>query len=116
MTPQQNPDKFRNLLAFLLIGAFIAVLPLLVYKNIPTDNKEIITYMLGQLSGMATTALGFYFVVKAGQEALDVKRSETTGKMADAITAAAASSPPANSETVSTMTVDAETVNVEEKP
>jgi hypothetical protein len=88
-----DADRFRNLLAFALIGAFIAVVPLFVFKTIPTDNKEIIVYMVGQLSGMATTALGFYFVTKAGQDALDTKRAETTGKMADAVVAAANSTP-----------------------
>lgn len=113
MIPQpKDHDRFRNLLAFLLIGAFIFVLPLLIYKTIPVDNKEIITYMLGQLSGMATTAVGFYLTVKAGQDALDNKRSETTGKLADAVVAAA-NSTPAGAETVGTMTVEADTVNVD---
>lgn len=92
--PLLDADRFRNMLAFALIGAFIAVVPLFVYKTIPTENKEIIVYMVGQLSGMATTALGFYFVTKAGQEALDTKRAETTGKMAEAVVAAANASPP----------------------
>ena len=38
---------------------------------------------------MALMALGFYFTNKAGQDALDAKRSETTGKMADAMVATA---------------------------
>lgn len=90
MDPTAPVDGFRNWLAFCLIAAFIAVLPLLVFKTIPGDNKEIIVYMIGQLSGMATTAIGFYFVNKAGQDALDAKRTENTGKMADAVVAAAA--------------------------
>lgn len=85
----EQPDRFRNALAFLLVSAFIAILPLLVFKSIPDANKDIIVYMIGQLSGMALTALGFYFVNKVGQDALDAKRADTTGKMADAITAAA---------------------------
>lgn len=92
-TSGSNPDQFRNLLAFFLVGAFISVLPLLVFRTIPTDNKEVIVYMIGQLSGMATMALGFYFTNKAGADALDAKRAETTGKMAEAITAAANSTP-----------------------
>lgn len=79
----------RNLLAFLLVGAFISVMPVLVLRTIPTDNKEIVTYMVGQLSGMATMVLGFYFVNKVGQDAVDAKRAENTGKMADAVIAAA---------------------------
>lgn len=85
----KDADRFRNLLAFLLIGAFVSTIPLFVYKVIPDANKDIITYMVGQLSGMALTALGFYFVNKAGQDAIDAKRAETTSKAFDAVTATA---------------------------
>lgn len=88
-------ERFRNWLALCLIVAFVAILPLLVWKTIPDTNKEIIVYMIGQLSGMATTAIGFYFVSKAGQDALDSKRAENTGKLADAVVAAAQAVPPA---------------------
>lgn len=81
-------EFMRNLLAFLLVGAFISVLPLFSFVVIPDANKDVITYMIGQLSGMATMALGFYFVNKVGQDAIDATRSENTGKMADAITTA----------------------------
>lgn len=89
MNGPPDADRFKNLLAFLLVGAFIVTIPLFVFKTIPDANKDIITYMVGQLSGMALLALGFYFVNKAGQDALDNKRAETTGKMAEAITATA---------------------------
>lgn len=86
-----EPDRFRNLLAFCLVGAFVAVLPFLIFKDIPTSNKDIITYMVGQLSGMATTALGFYFVNKVGADALEAKKADNTAKAFDAIAAAQAS-------------------------
>lgn len=85
----RDPDAFRNLLAFLLIGAFISVLPLLVFKTIPEQNKEIIVYIIGQISGMATTCLGFYFVTKQHADALDLKRAETTNEAFKAVTATA---------------------------
>jgi hypothetical protein len=91
--PHKDADRFRNFLAFALIGTFISVIPLFVFKTIPEPNKDIITYMVGQLSGMALTALGFYFVNKAGQDALDNKRADNTGKLADAVVAASASTP-----------------------
>lgn len=84
-TPAEQTEFSRNLLAFLLVGAFISVLPVLTYKAIPVGNKEVLTYMLGQLSGMATMALGFYFTNKAGQDAVDAKRAESTGKFAEAM-------------------------------
>lgn len=94
-TPK-DADRFRNFLAFALVGAFISCIPLFVIIAIPSGNKDIVTYMVGQLSGMALSALGFYFVKQAGQEALDTKRAENTGKLADAVVAAAASTPQGN--------------------
>jgi hypothetical protein len=79
-------DRFRNFLAFTLIGAFLGMLPMLLFKEMPEGNKEVIVYIIGQVSGMATTALAFYFAQSKGQEALDAKRTENTGKMAEAIT------------------------------
>lgn len=113
MTGTRNPDRFRDALAFMLIGAFVATIPLLIFKTIPKANEQIITYMVGQLSGMALTALGFYFVLKAGQEALDTKRSETTGKLADAVVAAANSTPNAVPDPPDAMLKPGETAQAE---
>jgi hypothetical protein len=93
-TPEQQTaihqtERMRNLLAFFLVGSFIGVIPVFVFFTIPTANKDIITYMVGQLSGMALTALGFYFVNKVGQDALDAKRADNTGKLADLVAATA---------------------------
>jgi|SRR5580765_2397254 len=76
-------ETVRNRLAFLLVCAFVLALPVFTFTIIPEGNRDIITYMVGQLSGMATTALGFYFVNKVGQDALDATRADNTGKMAD---------------------------------
>lgn len=88
-TAIEQVEKVRNRLAFFLVIAFVSSLPFLLFKVIPTENKEIIVYILGQLSGMATTALGFYFVNKVGQDAADAKRADNTGKALDAITTVA---------------------------
>ena len=93
-SPSDKIEFVRNALAFVLVLAFISVLPVFTYKVIPPDNKDIITYMVGQLSGMATMALGFYFTNKIGQDALDAKRAENTGKLADAVVAATATAQP----------------------
>lgn len=104
MTIAERSERIRALLAFLLIGSFISTLQLLMFKNIPAANKEIITYILGQISGMTTTALAFYYTKGVGQDDLDTRRTETTGRLADAITATAqaataqASQPPQNAE------------------
>lgn len=81
-------EWMRNLLGFMLVGAFVVFSGALLFKAIPEKNEQLLSYMLGQLSGMALMALGFYFVNKVGQDALDAKRAENTGKLADAVTSA----------------------------
>lgn len=88
-TAQQWIDRTRNALAFFLIGSFVGSVVTLTFKAIPADNRDLLTYMIGQLSGMATMALGFYFTKGAGQDSLDAARTENTGKLADAVKAAA---------------------------
>lgn len=87
--PLSSIDKVRNKIAMFLVGSFVGMLVMLLFVSLPESNKDIVTYMVGQLSGMTTTALGLYFAVKIGQEALDSKRDENTGKLADAVVAAA---------------------------
>lgn len=82
-------EFMRNLLAFVLVGAFVGSIGAFTFIGIPKSNEQIITYMVGQLSGMATTILGFYFVNKVGQDAIDAKRTENTAKALDAIKATA---------------------------
>lgn len=82
-------EFMRNLLAFMLVGMFVGAIPALMWKAIPKVNEQLITYMMGQLSGMALMALGFYFVNKVGQDALDAKKTDNTAKALDAIKAAA---------------------------
>lgn len=87
--PLARIERIRNLLALFLVGAFVGALMAFTFKNIPDANKDIITYMVGQLSGMATLALGFYFVNKVGQDALDAAKTENSAKAFEAITATA---------------------------
>jgi hypothetical protein len=89
ITTTRETDRQRMLLATGLVCAFVASLLLLFFKEVPEKNQDMVTYMVGQLSGMATMALGFYFISKAGADAADAAKTENTGKMADAITAAA---------------------------
>jgi len=87
--PIARIEFMRNLLAFVLVGAFVGSIIVFTLIGIPKSNEQIITYMVGQLSGMATTALGFYFVNKVGQDAIDATKSENTAKAFEAITATA---------------------------
>lgn len=83
--PVDQVEFMRNLLGFLLVGAFIGAMGAFTAFSIPRENKDILTYMVGQLSGMALTVLGFYFVKGVGQDALDAKRSDNTAKALEAI-------------------------------
>lgn len=95
--PQISPlDKQRIWLASGLVLAFCACLLILLFKAFPQENKDIIIYMIGQLSGMSTMSLGFYFTNKAGADEADAKKTENTGKMAEAITATAKIAAPAS--------------------
>lgn len=67
MTGDKQMVWTRNLLAFSLVGAFVGGIIAFTFYAIPESNRDIITYMVGQLSGMATMALGFYYVGKNGQ-------------------------------------------------
>lgn len=87
--PKRNIGGFRDWLAFLLVGSFIGTLPLLVFKDVPDVNKDTIVYILGQISGMALTVVGFYFVNKAGEDELAAKRADNTAAAFKAVEAAA---------------------------
>ena len=108
-SPLDKIETVRNTLATLLVMSFILTLPMFVLVSIPKSNEQIITYMVGQLSGMATLALGFYFVSKVGQDAMDAKRAENTGKVLDLANATA-------SIAVTDPPVDVHVVNDSEQP
>lgn len=56
-----NVEQFRNRLTGFLVFTFVGMIPLFLWRGVPESNKDFITYMLGQLSGMALMALGHYF-------------------------------------------------------
>lgn len=82
-------DQTRNKLAYVLVGAFIGAVVALTFKEIPRGNRDLLNYMLGQLSAFALMALGYYFTKGAGQDSLDAARTENTSKALDAIKAVA---------------------------
>lgn len=66
-------DPMRHALALLLVLAFQIALAALFRFQVPDSNRDMVTYMLGQLSGMVTTALAFYFATtKSSQEKNEV--------------------------------------------
>lgn len=64
-------DWMRGLLAIGLIIMFALAIIGLFRLQIFESNRETITYMLGQLSGMVTTAIAFYFSTTQSSVAKD---------------------------------------------
>lgn len=60
-------DMFRNRLTFFLAGSFVGIIPLFIFWGMPETSENIVTYMVGQLSGMALMALGHYFTNSAAK-------------------------------------------------
>lgn len=86
--------NLRDIIGTALIAAFIAALAVLFWKAIPTENEQLIVYMLGQLSGFVAGVVAFHYVQKAGEKELDAQRAENTQAAFRAIEAASLSSPP----------------------
>lgn len=55
-----SPSVVPALLTCFVVGAFTATLVLLLKFDVPTTNRDIIVYMIGQLSGGFTSALAFW--------------------------------------------------------
>jgi hypothetical protein len=94
----------KDAIGVLLIGAFIAVLFILFWKEIPAKNEQLIVYMLGQLSGFVGGVISAHYVHKAGEEKQEAQRqataqaqAEATAATARAAEAAATSAPPGTS-------------------
>ena len=50
----------RGALAFALVGAFMVALSWLIRYEIPPTNEQLVTFMLGQLSGFTAAAIAYY--------------------------------------------------------
>jgi len=83
-----------NVIGAALISGFLGALFALFVVPIPTGNEQIVTYMIGQLSGFAGGIVAYHYTMTAGARELETQRSENTGKAFEAITAAAKAKPP----------------------
>ncbi len=57
---ETKPSIVPALLTCFVVGAFTATLILLLKFDVPTTNRDIVVYMIGQLSGGFTSALAFW--------------------------------------------------------
>lgn len=55
-----SPSFVPALLTCFVVGAFTATLILLLKFDVPSTNRDIVVYMIGQLSGGFTSALAFW--------------------------------------------------------
>lgn len=61
----KKSDIIAATLAFVLTSAFIGAIVMLSWREIPKTNEQLLTYMLGQLSGFVAAAVGVYFARRA---------------------------------------------------
>lgn len=55
-----NKSTVPALLTWLLVGAFITTMIALFTITVPPTNREVLVYMVGQLSGFAAAAVAFW--------------------------------------------------------
>lgn len=60
MNLPKPPDIMRGLLALLLVGAFQIALFWLFQFEVPKGNRDLVVFMLGQLSGFAGAGVAYY--------------------------------------------------------
>lgn len=77
--------RLRDTIGAVLVGGFLASLGLLFFIAIPQANEQLITYMLGQLSGFAASIVAFHYASNAQSQ----QATENTGRAFEAISAAA---------------------------
>jgi apolipoprotein N-acyltransferase len=75
----------RGVLGAALVLGFMAALTLLFWVAIPKQNEQLVTYMLGQLSGFVGAVVAFHYTMNA----LNEKATANTGDALRAITATA---------------------------
>ena len=54
------PDMMRGVLTVMLLGAFQTALFWLFQFEVPSSNRDLVVFMLGQLSGFAGAAVAYY--------------------------------------------------------
>jgi len=54
------PSPVPAILTFIVLGAFVGTLAALFFVGVPVSNRDIVVYMIGQLSGGLTSALAFW--------------------------------------------------------
>lgn len=72
-----------NVIGAGLVSGFIGALFALFVIPIPEANEQIVTYMIGQLSGFAGGIVAYHYTQKAGDTELERARTLNTGTLAE---------------------------------
>lgn len=60
--------RIRMVLAAVVVAGFMAALIALFFRAIPAANEQLLSYMLGQLSGFVAAIMAFNFGSSQGSE------------------------------------------------
>lgn len=88
-----NLRMLANVIGCSVVFGFLGALFALFVIPIPPQNEQVITYMIGQLSGFAGGILAYHYTSKAGEKELDAKRADNTAALTDLAKKALEASP-----------------------
>jgi cytochrome c biogenesis protein CcdA len=83
-----NLRLLANVIGCAIVFGFLGSLVTLFIIPIPEANKDLITYMVGQLSGFAGGIVAYHYTAKAGERELETQRTKNTSDAFKAVTAA----------------------------
>jgi hypothetical protein len=78
-----NARLLANVIGCSLVFGFLGALFALFVIPIPRGNEQIVTYMIGQLSGFAAGIVAYHYTSKAGEKELEAQRADNDAKRAD---------------------------------
>lgn len=78
-----NLRLLANVIGCALVFGFLGALFALFIIPVPKGNEQIVTYMIGQLSGFAGGIVAYHYTSKAGEREETAQRLELQKKQAD---------------------------------
>lgn len=96
-----------NVIGCALISGFLGALFALFIIPIPAGNEQIVTYMIGQLSGFAGGIVAYHYTMTAGQKELDEKRAENSGEAIKGLASAVSALAPTTDQSATANAADA---------
>lgn len=74
----QVKDRTPKILAYLVTTGFFAMLVFMLFKIIPTENRDILNIMLGALGSTFTSIVAYFFGSTKGSEAKSALLAQST--------------------------------------